>query len=76
MCANSLEIAISGFYEAELFHRGEPWKTKEAVEFATLEGMLWFNHRRLPEPIGYIPPVEAEASYYRLLASQVTAVVG
>ncbi|BEP60029.1 hypothetical protein GmRootV213_05830 [Variovorax sp. V213] len=45
-------------------------KTKEAVEFATLEWVSWFNHHRLLEPIGYIPPAEAEANYYRQLASQ------
>lgn len=42
-----------------------PWKTKEAVELATLEWVSWFNHHRLLEPIGYIPPAEAEANYYR-----------
>jgi len=44
------------------------------VEFATLEWVSWFNHHRLLEPIGYIPPAEAEANYYRQLASQSTAV--
>ena len=51
-------------------------KTKEAVEFATLEWVSWFNHHRLLEPIGYIPPAEAEANYYRQLASQTTVVMG
>lgn len=46
------------------------FKTKEAVEFATLEWVSWFNHQRLLEPIGYILPAEAEANYYRQLASQ------
>ena len=50
------------------------WKTEEAVEFATLEWVSWFNHHRLLEPIGYIPPAEAEANYYRQLASQATEV--
>jgi putative transposase len=44
--------------------------TKEAVEFATLEWVSWFNNHRLLEPIGYISPVEAEANYYRQLADQ------
>jgi transposase InsO family protein len=44
------------------------------VEFATLEWVSWVNHRRLLEPIGYIPPAEPEANYYRQLASQATAV--
>ena len=48
------------------------WKTREAVELATLEWVSWFNHHRLLEPIGYIPPAEAEANYYRQLASQAT----
>ena len=48
---------------------------KESVELATLEWVSWFNHHRLLEPIGYIPPAEAEANYYRQLASQVSMVV-
>ena len=56
------------------FQSGNRQQTKEAVEFATLEWVSWFNHHRLLEPIGYIPPAEAEANYYRLLASQTTEV--
>ena len=41
------------------------WKTQESVELATLEWVSWFNHHRLMEPLGYIPPAEAEANYYR-----------
>lgn len=67
---NALAETINGLYKAELIHRRAPWKTKEAVEFATLEWVSWFNHHRLLEPIGYIPPAEAEANYYRQLASQ------
>ena len=51
-------------------HRRAPWKTKESVELATLEWVAWFNNHRLMEPLGYIPPAEAEANYYRQLASQ------
>ncbi|MHB8949235.1 MAG: IS3 family transposase [Rhodoferax sp.] len=72
---NALAETINGLYKAELIHRRAPWKTKEAVEFATLEWVSWFNHHRLLEPIGYIPPAEAEANYYRQLASHATAVV-
>ncbi|HZX72441.1 MAG TPA: IS3 family transposase [Rhodanobacter sp.] len=72
---NALAETINGLYKAELIHRRAPWKTKEAVELATLEWVAWFNHHRLLEPIGYIPPAEAEANYYRQLASQVTAMV-
>ena len=49
---------------------------QDAVEFATLEWVSWFTHHRLLEPIGYIPPAEAEANYYRQLASQATVEVG
>jgi transposase InsO family protein len=48
----------NGLYNAELIYRRAPGKTREAVELATLEWVSWFNHHRLLEPIGYIPPVE------------------
>jgi transposase InsO family protein len=67
---NALAETINGLYKAELIHRRAPWKTKESLELATLEWVHWFNHQRLLEPIGYIPPAEAEANYYRHLASQ------
>ena len=72
---NALAETINGLYKAELIHRRAPWKTKESVELATLEWVSWFNHHRLLEPIGYIPPAEAEAHYYRQLANQATTVV-
>lgn len=62
---NALAETINGLYKAELIHRRAPWKTREAVELATLEWVSWFNHHRLLEPIGYIPPAEAEEKYYR-----------
>jgi len=71
---NALAETINGLYKAELIHRRAPWKTKEAVELATLQWVAWFNNHRLLEPIGYIPPAEAEANYYRRLASQATTV--
>ncbi len=61
---NALAETINGLYKAELIHRRAPWKTKEAVELATLEWVSWFNHHRLLEPLGYIPPAEAEANAY------------
>jgi putative transposase len=61
---------INGLYKAELIHRRAPRKTKESLELATLEWVSWFNHHRLLEPIGYIPPAEAEANYYGHLAEQ------
>ena len=72
---NALAETINGLYKAELIHRRAPWKTKEAVELATLEWVHWFNHHRLLEPIGYIPPAEAEANYFRNLARQDTEAV-
>jgi putative transposase len=62
---NALAETINGLYKAELIHRRGPWKTREAVELATLEWVSWFNHHRLLEPIGYIPPAEAEANYWQ-----------
>ena len=48
-------------------HRRGPWRSFEAVEFATPTWVDWFNKRRLPEPIGNIPPAEAEERYYATL---------
>jgi putative transposase len=62
---NALAETINGLYKAELIHRRAPWKTRESVELATLEWVAWFNHHRLMEPLGYIPPAEAESNYYR-----------
>jgi transposase InsO family protein len=50
------------------------WKTKQAVELATLEWVAWFNHHRLMEPLGYIPPAEFEANYHRQRAGQTATV--
>ena len=71
---NALAETINGLYKTELIHRRAPWKTRESVELATLEWVHWFNHIRLLEPIGYIPPAEAEANYWRQLASEATPV--
>ena len=62
---NALAETINGLYKAEVIHPRQPWKTRESVELATLEWVAWFNHHRLLEPIGNIPPAEAEANYYR-----------
>ena len=62
---NALAETINGLYKAELIHRRAPWKTKEALELATLEWVAWFNHHRLLSSIGYIPPAEAEVNYYQ-----------
>ena len=67
---NALAETINGLYKAEVIHRRGPWRSFEAVEFATLEWVDWFNNRRLLEPIGNIPPAEAEESYYAMLDEQ------
>ncbi|MCP4384880.1 MAG: IS3 family transposase, partial [Hyphomicrobiales bacterium] len=61
---NALAETVIGLFKTEVIHRRGPWRTCEAVEFATLEWVDWFNNRRLLEPIGNIPPDEAEALYY------------
>ena len=70
---NALAETINGLYKAEIIHRRGPWKTREAVELATLEWVAWFNHHRLLEPIGYIPPAEAEANYWQQHAQAVSS---
>jgi transposase InsO family protein len=51
----------------QVIHRRGPWRNFETVEFATLDWVDWFNNRRLLEPIGNIPPAEAEQRYYAML---------
>lgn len=65
---NTLAETINGLYKAEVIHRRGPWRNVHAVELATLLWVDWFDHRRLLEPIGNIPPAEAEARYYEQLA--------
>jgi putative transposase len=64
---NALAETIIGLYKTEVIHRRGPWRHLEAVEYATLEWVDWFNHRRLLEPIGNIPPAELEATYHQSL---------
>lgn len=64
---NALAETINGLYKTEVIYRRGPWRSFEAVEFATLEWVDWFNNRRLLEPIGNIPPAEAEERYYAML---------
>jgi putative transposase len=70
---NALAETINGLYKAEVIHRRGPWRSFEAVEFATLEWVDWFNNRRLLEPIGNIPPAEAEKRYYAMLETPAMA---
>jgi transposase InsO family protein len=67
---NALAETVNGLYKAELIHRRGPWKSFEAVEYATLEWVDWFNNRRLLEPIGNIPPAEAEQRYHDAVNAQ------
>jgi putative transposase len=55
-------------YKTEVIGRHDRWQTLEAVEFATLRWVDWFNHRRLLGPIGFVPPAEYEATYYQQAA--------
>ena len=64
---------INGLYKAEVIHRRGPWRSFEAVEYATLEWVDWFNNRRLLEPIGNIPPAEAEANLDAALETETVA---
>jgi putative transposase len=61
---NALTESIIGLFKTEVIQRKGPWRHPEAVEFATLDWVDWFNHRRLLEPIGSLPPAEYEARYY------------
>jgi putative transposase len=62
---NALAETIIGLYKTEVIHHRGPWRNIDAVEYATLEWVDWFNNRRLLEPIGNMPPVEFETAYYR-----------
>jgi len=68
---NALAESVIGLYKTELIRRRGPWKHLEAVEFATLEWVDWFNNRRLLEPIGNVPPAEFEDVYYSGQKAQV-----
>ena len=70
---NALAETVIGLFKTELIHRRGPWRSFEAVEFATLEWVDWFNHRRLLEPIGNIPPAEAEERYHAILENPAMA---
>ena len=68
---NALAETINGLYKAELIHHRGPWKNRESLELATLQWVHWFNHERLMESLGYIPPAEAEGNFYRQQQGQV-----
>ena len=68
---NALAESVIGLFKTEVIRRRGPWRSLEAIEFATLEWVDWFNNRRLLGPIGNIPPAEAEERYY--VQTEVTA---
>ena len=70
---NALAETINGLYKTEVIRRRGPWRHIDAVEYATLEWVDWFNHRRLLEPIGDVPPAEFEQAYYRELEESAMA---
>jgi len=61
---NAMAETVNGLYKTELIHKRGPWRSLEAVEYATLDWVHWFNNIRLLEPIGYVPPAEFEDAYY------------
>jgi transposase InsO family protein len=65
---NALAESVIGLFKTEVIRRRGPWPSLEAVEFATLTWVDWFNTRRLLAPIGYVPPAEFEARYYEQAA--------
>jgi putative transposase len=70
---NAMAESIIGLYKTEVIHARGPWRSLDAVEYATLEWVDWFNNRRLLEPIGYVSPVEFEQEYYRSNTGQALA---
>jgi putative transposase len=62
---NALAESVIGLFKTEVIRRRGPWRGLEDVEFATLDWVSWYNTQRLLEPIGYVPPIEYEAHYYR-----------
>ncbi len=70
---NALAESVIGLYKTEIIRQKGPWKGLDDVEFATLDWVSWYNERRLPEPIGDIPPVEYEQMYYQKQSDLVRA---
>jgi transposase InsO family protein len=62
---NALAETVNGLYKTEVIRRSGPWRNVDAVEYATLAWVDWFNNRRLLQPLGYVPPAEFEAAYYQ-----------
>ena len=73
---NAFAEAVIGLFKTEVIRRRGRWRSLEAVVFATLERVDWFNHRRLLEPIGDVPPAEAEPRYQEELVGTAEAAWG
>jgi len=67
---NALAESVIGLFKTEVIRQRGPWRGLEDVEFATLQWVWWFNHHRLLEPLGYVPPVEYEEAFYRRQETQ------
>ena len=67
---NALAETVIGLFKTEVIQPRGPWRNVDAVEYATLEWVDWFNNRRLLEPIGNIPPAEAEANFHAAMDTQ------
>ncbi len=70
---NALAETVIGLFKTEVIRKRGPWRCLKDVEFATLEWVDWFNHRRLLEPIGNAPPAEVENMYYQQLEESAKA---
>ena len=70
---NALAESVIGLFKTEVIRHAGPWKGLDAVELATLEWVWWFNHHRLLEPLGYLPPAEYEAQYALAQAAPLAA---
>ena len=67
---NALAESVIGLFKTEVIRQRGPWRGLEDVEFATLKWVWWFNHHRLLEPLGYLPPVEFEEAFYSCQETQ------
>jgi transposase InsO family protein len=72
---NALAETVIGLFKTEEIYRRGPWKGLEDVEFATLEWVAWYNSRRLPALLGYVPPAEFEQAYHDRQAAPVGVAV-
>ena len=70
---NAMAEAFNSLFKAELIRNKGPFKSIEGLEIAVAEYIDWFNHRRLLEPIGNVPPAEAEMTYYAELETRAVA---